>query len=532
MADIGKVAVKFSADPSGLVAGVNAAVTSLKRLESSAAATSRGVGAIVALKGIEIVGSVFAKMGSAAYGLGQSLRAMAEEQSRVVESQLVMAKRVGMTFTELSGLAYAAELANVSIDTVVASSNRADVALSKLAAGSKGSVEAFKRLGLASADFAGKSSSERFQLIAAAIAKLPTSMERSAAAMGIFGRGGAALLPLFSEGADYIANMTREAKALGLTLNNSQAQSVDDMRDAFERANLAVSGVVRQVVANLSPAIKGIVDQFTRFIITAEGAKIGAQIGEGILNGARVLADYADQFVKYVGGVWNNAAQVSAQWADAWDMASRVAGLFEMAAGAMKVVVAALLHAGGELYLRFGMIVEAIKMGARILTGTSVKDAYAKMRENMAPVEAFNASLKKSADDAIAQFNSGFSRTFADKAVISQVAGPFRQALEKGISEASRNARVADEATKERPREWADAAKSAAQVLADNLEARLKQVKGLDSRSQEGLDAFFKWQRGDTGNEDVQKEQLGALNRIAAAVESPDDAVMVDMGGR
>ena len=69
-------------------------------------------------------------------------------------------------------------------------------------------------------------------------------------------------------------------------------------------------------------------------------------------------------------------------------------------------------------------------------------------------------------------------------------------------------------------------------MLADNLEARLKQVKGLDSRSQEGLDAFFKWQRGDTGNEDVQKEQLGALNRIAAAVESPDDAVVVDMGGR
>ena len=531
MADLGKVAVKFSADPSGLVAGVNAAVASLNRLENTAAATSRGVGMIAALKGIEVVGSVFSKIGSAAYGMGQCLRAMAEEQSRVVESQLTMAKRVGMTFTELSGLAYAAELANVSIDTVVASSNRADVALTKLAAGSKGTVEAFKRLGLSSQDFAGKSSAERFQLIAGAIARLPTSMERSAAAMGIFGRGGAALLPLFSEGAGYIENMTREAKLLGLTLNNSQAQSVDDMRDAFERANLAVSGVVRQVVAYLSPAIKGIVDTFTQFIMNAEGAKIGAQIGAGILDGARFLADAGDQFVKYVGGVWEQGKAASLQWADVWDIGERIGAVFQVAAAAMKAVAASLLHAAGEIYLRGGMLIEGVKLAAAVLTGTSLSDAYAKMRENMAPVEAFNASLKQSADDAVAQFNAGFKKVFADKAAVSQVAGPFRKALESGIVQAAKNAKASDEATKEQPKQWEDAAKSAAQVLADNLQARLKQVKGLDSRSQEGIDAFFRWQRGDTGNGDVQREQLGALNRIAAAVEEPDDAVMVDMGG-
>jgi hypothetical protein len=177
------------------------------------------------------------------------------------------------------------------------------------------------------------------------------------------------------------------------------------------------------------------------------------------------------------------------------------------------------------------MIVEAVKMGAAILSGTSVSAAYDQMQQNLAPMKAFNASLKQSADDAVASFQAGFSRTFADKAAVSQVAGPFRQALEVGIVQAAKNAKAGDEATKEQPREWAEAAKSAAQVLADNLEARLKQVKGLDSRSQEGIDAFFRWQRGDTGNGDIQKEQLGALNRIADAVEEPDDAVMVDMGG-
>ena len=530
MADLGKVAVKFSADPSGLVAGVNAAVASLNRLENTAAATSRGVGMIAALKGIEVVGGIFSKIGSAAYGMGQSLRSMAEEQSRVVESQLTMAKRVGMTFTELSGLAYAAELANVSIDTVVASSNRADVALTKLAAGSKGTVEAFKKIGLASEDFAGKSSAERFSMIAAAISKLPTSMERSAAAMGIFGRGGAALLPLFSEGAGYIENMTQEAKLLGLTLNNSQAQSVDDMRDAFERAGLAVSGVVRQVVATLSPAIKGIVDTFTQFIMDAEGAKIGAQIGNGILDGARVLADYADQFVQYVGGVWDRAANVGAQWADMWDIAGRIGGVFQMAAAALKAVVASLLHAAGEVYLRFGMIVEAVKMGAAVLSGTSISDAYEQMQNNLAPVKAFNASLKASADSAVKEFEAGFNTIFADAKSVSKVSGPFRTALEKGITDAARNAKTDDLGTKEAANDWAAAAKSAAQTLADNLEARLKQVKGLDSNSQEGIDAFFRWARGDTGN-DVQAAQLEELKGIREAVSAPDDSILVGMEG-
>lgn len=531
MADLGRVAVRFDADPSGLLAGVNAAAASLKRLEATAASTSRSTASIVALQGLQVAASVFGAIGSAAAGIGRSLRSMADEQSRVVEGQLAMSQRVGMTFKELSGLGYAAQLANVSIDTVVASSNRLDVALSKLQAGSKQTTATFARLGLAAGDFAGKSSAERFQLIAAKISELPTSMERSASAMAIFGRGGAALLPLFSQGAGYIAEMTKEAERLGLTLNNSQAQAVDDMRDAFERASLAVGGVVRQVVAVLSPAIKGVVDQFTQFIMDAEGAKIGARIGAGILDGARALADYADGFVNQVGKVWDRAQEISGQWAETWDLAVRVGGVFKMAGAALNIVVGSLLHAAGELYLRAGYLIEGIKLAGKVLSGTSVATAYEEMQANLAPVEAFNKSLKAQVDSNIEAFKQGFNQTFGDEKSVQKVAGPFRTALEKGIAQAAENAKRLDvKADQANAKRDDAAAKAMADLLAAELEAKLKQVKGIDSRSQEGLDAFFRWQRGDTGN-GVQQQQLEELRGIRMAVEEPDDAVMVDMEG-
>lgn len=530
MSDLGRVAVRFDADPSGLVSGAATAAAALRRLDATAATTSRTVGTIAVFQGLQVAAGVFTSIGQAAAGIGRSLRSMAEEQSRVVEGQLAMSQRVGMTFRELSGLGYAAQLANVSLDTVVASSNRLDVALSKLQAGSKQATATFGRLGLASQDFAGKSSAERFQLIAARIAALPTSMERSASAMAVFGRGGAALLPLFSQGAGYIAEMTKEAELLGLTLNNSQAQAVDDMRDAFERASLAVGGVVRQVVAVLSPAIKGVVDQFTQFIINAEGAKIGAQIGAGILDGARALADYADSFVGDVGKVWDRAEEIRGQWAETWDLAERVGGVFKMASSALNIVVGSLLHAAGELYLRAGYLIEGIKLAGKVLSGTSVATAYEEMQANLAPVEAFNKSLKAQVDSNIEAFKQGFNQTFGDTKSVEKVAGPFRTALEKGIRQAAENQRTLDiKADQGRAAKDEAAAKRMADAMADQLEARMKQVKGIDSRSQEGLDAFFRWQRGDDGNS-IQRQQLQTLERIAVAVEEPDDAVAVDMG--
>ena len=526
-AAIGRVAVKLTADPSGLQAGINQAVAALNRLEQAASGIQRSTGAILALKGVEVVGKVFSSLGQTAAGIASQFYSMGKAQAEVVDSQLAMAKRVGMTFSELSGLAYAGQLANVSIETIVASSNRADVALTGLEAGAKGSVAAFARLGLAASDFAGKSSAERFSMIAAAISKLPTSVARSAAAMKIFGRGGAALIPLFSEGADYIAKMSEEAKRLGLSLNTLQAQSVDDMGDAFLRAQSAIGGIVRQVVATLSPAIKNIADEFTAFVAKVGGANIGARIGAGILEGARYLADMTDLFIQKVSSVWQQGAQISIQWSAVWDRAGRVIGVFQMAAGLLGTAM-------GAVILGIGAIAELLFRASEALfrVPTLGYENSVSRQTKMAGdvIQGFNKGLMKGMDDAIGNMSAGFDKTFGDPKKYTAIERPTRIALERGINSAFRNAKTPDIKVKEDKRAMEDAAKSSAQILADSMATSLKAIKGIDAYSEEGLAAIARHYRGDTGS-DVQVQQLQELRGIREAVEDPGDDPVVGMEG-
>jgi hypothetical protein len=232
-----------------------------------------------------------------------------------------------------------------------------------------------------------------------------------------------------------------------------------------------------------------------------------------------------------VGKVWDWAEEIRGQWAQTWDLAERVGGVFKMASSALNIVVGSLLHAAGELYLRAGYLIEGIKLAGKVLSGTSVATAYEEMQANLAPVEAFNKSLKAQVDSNIEAFKQGFNQTFGDAKSVEKVAGPFRTALEKGIRQAAENQRTLDiKADQGRAAKDEAAAKRMADAMAEQLEARLKQVKGIDSRSQEGLDAFFRWQRGDDGNS-IERQQLETLERIAVAVEEPDDAVAVSMEG-
>jgi hypothetical protein len=73
------------------------------------------------------------------------------------------------------------------------------VTISKAAGGGKEAVQALSSIGLSAADFQGLSSSEQFTLIANAINGITDPAQRAAAAVAIFGKSGADLLPAFRE---------------------------------------------------------------------------------------------------------------------------------------------------------------------------------------------------------------------------------------------------------------------------------------------------------------------------------------------
>ncbi len=272
----------FTSSTSGLVSGANTAGNAMKKVQKDMAGMR---GSLATLKTIAI-GQVFAQLSSAAISAGRSLIGFGQSTSEGIDVLSKLSRRLGMTYGEMAGLKLASDLSGVALETLTMGATKLDVAFVNASNGSKEATAKFTSLGLSMAELQKLSPDQRFAAIADAIAKLPTAAERSAAAIKLFGKSGAELLPLFEEGAGAIKKATDQAKAFGLTLTNAQALGVEKMNDSFTSAFAAIQGLATQVVSNLAEPISRIIDDFTNFVAASGGVDIGASISNAMLDGA------------------------------------------------------------------------------------------------------------------------------------------------------------------------------------------------------------------------------------------------------
>jgi hypothetical protein len=449
------------------------------------------------------VTQLFASVASAAASGVRSLISFGQSQADVVDNASKLAARLGMTYGEFAGLSLAADLAGVSMDTIGAASQKAEIAFARAAGGSKVATAAFAGLGLSVEQLNAMSAADRFDAIASAIAALPTEAQRAAAAVQIFGRAGAGLLPLFAGGAEGIAAAREEAERLGLTLTNAQGQNVEAMNDSFTMVQKAIEGVVQQVVAYLAPAITAISEQFTTLVGDIGGANIGQAIGAGILQGARFLAGIGDYLIENFGSTFSYLSQVGQQWGDVGDLMNRTAsflsGVFNGAQAGLGMIV---LGFSGAFE---GLATVAKEIGSYLGFDTSTLDAV------VAGASAFNQTIADGITTNVEQMQAGFNAAFADNApsVGQAIAGPLVTSLDASIAAAEAAANSVDEARK--PIEIKQS------VVVDQA------IKGIDSRSTEGITEMFRIMRGGAG--DVQEQQLSALEQIAANTAEDDFVV-------
>lgn len=507
MATIGKVSAVFTASTGGLRTGINQATSSMSRMEASTRSLASNMRILAAID----IGRVFANAASFVANGVRSLIGYGQAQADVIDRTSKLAARLGMTYDELSGLALAGDLAGVSMDTIGAAVTRADVAFVKAAEGSKQARDAFAGIGLAVEDLNGLSAAERFDRIASAIAALPTEAERARAAVQLFGRSGAQLMPLFAGGANGIAEARAEAERFGLALTNAQGQDVEEMNDSFTRVKAAIEGVVQQVVAYLAPAITGIATTFTDFVGSIGGANIGQSIGEGIIAGARYLAGIGDYIIANVPKVWEYVNQVGDKWSGVFDVGMRVAAFFAGVGDVLQSVF-------GLFILQFTGAIDGLLTAAQSLANAFGIDTPG-LDEFVAASNAFNASIREGiVENALSAAENFSTAVFGNEGVReagADLAGPLVSGLDEALAQARRSASAISEASA-KPIEVKQAAESKL-----DLSPVRQAVQGIDSRSSEGLATMFRIMRGDTGN-DVQERIARAAERTADAVEDDD----------
>jgi hypothetical protein len=491
MATIGKVSAVFSASTSGLKAGVSEASTSFKKMSSDVSGLSSGMRSLNATQRSMLFGQV----ATAAYSAAKSIAAFGSKQAGVVDATRNLATRLGMTYGEFAGIAYAADLADVSMESVGNAAQKAEIAFAKASSGSQLATAAFGSLGLTVDGLASMNPSQRFSAIATALKNVPDSAERARLAVALFGKSGAQLLPMFESGATGIAEAVAEAERFGLTLNNQQATAVDNMGDSFQKAGQAVAGITQQVVAYLAPALEAITTTFTNLIGGIGGANIGQFIGEGIIAGAEFFATITDSIISGLTSVWEFVSTVIEQFGG-------VTSLFSAAGSALEAV----WYAGEAVFKGIGVILmQSVAGWAGLLAELPqavVGSGWAEFGKSM---EASAEKLAREAEAAGGKsVNSALNVVgMGDKnSVGAAVKGPVSTLIADAAAAREAAAAKTTATTPTAPKKPA----------AEPVGASTRELKVTDSRSKEGVSEMLRLMRG--GDQDVQKRQLEVLERI------------------
>jgi hypothetical protein len=239
------------------------------------------------------VGGVSGALGALAPMVGGvGLAAMAKGAIDAADNMNDLAQKTGVSVEQLSRFQQAANAGGSSIEAV----GGAMVKLNRnLATQNKGASEALQQLGISATDASGKlKSTDQVMLeVADRFANMPDGAQKSAAAMALFGRSGADLIPMLNGGRDSIQSLTA-------TMSGEFAKGADQLNDKLA-------------------AIQG------------KMLELGVKLGTALMPALNVVADLvvklADGFSKLPAPVQTTVASL-ALFAVAWGPITTVLGLF------------------------------------------------------------------------------------------------------------------------------------------------------------------------------------------------------------
>ena len=267
-----------------------------KTLDMMGASAKKAAKDLGILKTIEIGKIGFAGISAGAgiiTGLGSSALEMASRVATSADSLNDLSLRTGIALKPLQGFQLAAKLAGVDAEGFAVAVTKMSVNIGKAEAGDA-FAKSLAGIGVNLADLQGMNPEAQFSAISKAIGEIPTTAGRAAASVAVFGKAGAALAPLFKDGAASLEELTARAERLGIILQNDQVNNIAAMNDGFDLVSATVDGIIGQILGDLSPVVTKMLDDMLKFIEAFQGAggatggtAIAQAITDGILAGVK-----------------------------------------------------------------------------------------------------------------------------------------------------------------------------------------------------------------------------------------------------
>ena len=258
-------------------------------------------GAKKALSGMEgMSAGTVAAMTAAVTAVAALVKAVTElhemtiQTAADVDELVTNSMTTGIGTQTLQELQYAEELIDVSVDTISGSLTRLTRNMADANSGSEEMAAKFAALGVSITDATTgqlRPAEEVFYELVDALGNIQNQTERDAAAMDIMGKSAQELNPLIMQGSKALKDYAAEAKATGYILDESQIKKLAEVDDSYQRVQLTMEALKKQMSADFAPASKAAMDLFSSMV-----TKAGAALEKSglITNLASIISSLVD----------------------------------------------------------------------------------------------------------------------------------------------------------------------------------------------------------------------------------------------
>ena len=361
-------------------------------------------------------------LSTAAAAVAASIGAVTVKSGKWADDINTMSKVYSIGTKELQMYSAAADLVDVSVETIAKSHVKLEKTMYSAANGSKAQAEAYEKLGveIQNADGTLRSSDDVFNDVISALGKMTDETERDAIAQQLMGKSAAELNPLIEDGGETYKNVAETMQKYGLdfvdqdTLN--QANEFNDALDTMKLVGMtAFQQLGTQLAAYLAPAMEKVVDLVGQ--LAAWFSNLSPRTQALIAGIAAVVAVLAPLLI----GLGKVSFAISSIMSLAATLTPIIAGIGTTILPVI-AIIAALIAIGVLLYKNW----DVIKAKA-IAIWTSIKNT----------ITAVWNTIKSSIQSTIATIVSTVVSKFNDlKSTVTTVWNSIKSAITKPIQEA------------------------------------------------------------------------------------------------
>jgi len=180
-----------------------------------------------------------AALSAVVVGISAALFSCAKDAAEYADELITTSSQTGVATSTLQELSYAADLVDVSLDTMTASMAKITKSIDTAADSTTELGALYRRLGVNVKDSSGqfKSSEQIFYDLIDSLGRIQNQTERDNIAMEIFGKSAQDLAEVIATGSDGLREYGDEAKKLGLIMSDEELAKAGEFSDAMDKLN-------------------------------------------------------------------------------------------------------------------------------------------------------------------------------------------------------------------------------------------------------------------------------------------------------